>query len=458
VTINSFSSLLELATGLAQRQFTSVNLIEHYLKRIDQANDKLHAFVAVDRAGALHAARDADGRRATGSTLSVLDGLPIAVKDLFEIDGQVTTCGSEAWRDRRSGNTAAVVDKLRNHGMCILGKTHMVEYAFGLWGSNPLMGTPWNPWDLERHRIPGGSSSGSAVAVAAGLAPAAIGSDTGGSVRIPASLNGITGLKTTAGLISMCHALPLSSTLDTVGPMCRTVADSAWLTGALSGVDYSSQLTSGTDLSNVRIIALRQQDLSVDVQPDVWSAFLEAQRVLRSLGAQVIERDLPFDLTNLAARNGRLTAAEAWRIHGAYVEDPSIPIGRWVRARVVSGKLISVDQYVEDRADQLMQSAIWRQWLSDADALLTPTLPMVACALEDIDEHSTQLATFVRAANYLGACALSFPAGFSNDGLPISAQLIAKPFDEANVIRVGHAFQQRTDWHRHVPNVSVIVN
>ena len=452
MTITSFASLLELAAGLAQREFTSVELTEHYLERIERANDKLHAFVSVDDTGALRAARDADGRRAAGRTLGLLDGLPIAIKDLFEIDGQVTTCGSTAWRDRRSAGTAAVVEKLRDAGMCMLGKTHLVEFAFGLWGSNPLMGTPWNPWDLQQHRIPGGSSSGSAVAVAAGLAPAAIGSDTGGSVRIPSSLNGITGLKTTAGLISMHFALPLSRTLDTAGPMCRTVADAAQLTAALSESDYSEQLAADTDLSGLRIIVLRKQDFSVDVQPDVWLAFLEAQRVLRSLGAQLLERPLPFDLTDLAQRNGRLTAAEAWQIHGSYVEDPSLPIGPWVRKRVISGKSVSADQYQQDRADQLKQSAAWQQWLSDADALLTPTLPIVACALDDIDETATSLGTFVRPVNYLGACALSLPAGFSRDGLPIGVQLIGKPFGEAGLIRIGHAFQRTTDWHRKVPD------
>lgn len=464
-TIDSFASLAELAGSLARREFTSVELAEHYLERINSNNGRLHAFVSVDRDGALQAANDADRRRAVGRSLGVLDGLPVALKDLFEIEGQVTTCGSAAWRNRRSAGTAAVAERLCGAGMVLLGKTHMVEFAFGLWGSNPLMGTPWNPWDLKRHRIPGGSSSGAAVAVAAGLAPAAIGSDTGGSVRIPASLTGITGLKTTSGLISMHNALPLSRTLDTVGPMCRTVFDAAWLTSALTRDDArgakildTAALWDNADatalvknLSGVRIIALHERDFSTPVHADVSDVFHEARRVLQILGAQVDECAFPFDLADLARKNGRITAAEAWSVHREYIEDPSLEIGPAVRARVISGRSISDSEYETDRADQRRQSAIWRDWLSSADALLTPTLPIVACPLESIDEQSISLGTFVRAANYLGACALSIPAGFSADGLPIGVQLIAKPFDEAILVRVGQAIQRTTDWHRRTP-------
>ena len=203
--LNPMATLPELADGLAQGRWTSTDLVRFYLDRIERAEGKLHAFVIVDAQGALAAAALSDARRAAGQAIGALDGVPIAVKDLCDIEGQVTTGGSAAWRERRSTATADVVSRVLEQGMVVLGKTHMTEFAFGLWGTNPLMGTPWNPWDLTQHRVPGGSSSGSAVAVAAGLAPAAIGSDTGGSVRVPAALNGITGLKTTWGLVGLTH-------------------------------------------------------------------------------------------------------------------------------------------------------------------------------------------------------------------------------------------------------------
>lgn len=220
---------------LAYGDCSSAQLIHAYLERTDRLDPILHAFASVRHDRAMQEAAEADKRRAAGKARGPLDGLPIAIKDLCEIAGEVTTCGSQAWSQRRSVVTSAVVERLQAQGMVCLGKAHMVEFAFGTFGSNPLMGTPRNPWDDKVHRIPGGSSSGSGVAVAAGLAQAAIGSDTGGSIRIPASLLGITGLKPTASRISLEGVLPLSPTLDSVGPMTRSVDDVALLFSALLG-------------------------------------------------------------------------------------------------------------------------------------------------------------------------------------------------------------------------------
>jgi Asp-tRNA(Asn)/Glu-tRNA(Gln) amidotransferase A subunit family amidase len=204
--IDAFATLAELADALARETVGSGELTDHYLARIRLANRALNAFVQVDEDLARRHARAADERRASGLRLGPLDGVPVALKDLLEVEGFRTGVGSALWKERRSGATAAVVRNLLAAGMVPLGKTQMVEFAFGTWGANPHLGTPWNPWDLDVHRVPGGSSSGSGVAVAAGLAPAALGSDTGGSVRIPSALNGITGLKTSGGL--MDTALP----------------------------------------------------------------------------------------------------------------------------------------------------------------------------------------------------------------------------------------------------------
>ncbi len=459
IDVNPFSSLTDLASALAKRDVSALELADFYLARIDRGDGKLHAFATVEPELARALARASDARRAADLTLGPLDGLPIALKDLLEIEGRVTTVGSALWRERRSAETAACVERLLTAGLVILGKTNMVEFAFGGWGPNPVVGTPWNPWDLSTHRVPGGSSSGSGVAVAAGLAPAAIGSDTGGSVRIPASLNGITGLKTTTGLISLQGAFPLSNTLDTIGPMTRTVDDAALLTIAMAEPDRSAGLAryaADDRIAGKRIVVLPADQLPIAVDAGVSKAVEAARKVLQSLGAQITERRFPFDFGDLMRRNGQLIAAEAYSVHRAYIEDASLPIGPWVRSRMLSGKGITAADYIDALAHRRAACAAWLEWMRDVDALLTPTLPMGACRMEEVDETTTPLAAFTRAGNYLNACALSVPAGFTADGLPVGVQLVGKPFDEANVLAIGRAFQTATDWHRRVPDLSAL--
>ena len=457
-----FSSLTDLARALARGDLSATEIAEFYLARIERANPKLNAYVTVEAELARNLARASDARRAAGVPLGPLDGLPIALKDLLEIKGHVTTVGSALWRERRSEETAVVVERLLAAGMVILGKTQMVEFAFGGWGANPKLGTPWNPWDLSAHRVPGGSSSGSGVAVAAGLAPCAIGSDTGGSVRIPASLVGITGLKTTGGLISLRGAFPLSSTLDTIGPMTRTADDAALLTAAIAEPELSGRLArTAPDAARMRldgrqIVLLPAQQAPMAVDRAVGAAVDEARRVFESLGARVVERRFPFDIGDLMRRNGQLIAAEAYSVHRAYIEDAALPIGQWVRARMLSGKGIGAADYIDSLAHRRAACEAWIEWMHDADALLTPTLPIVACRVEEVDETATPLATFTRAGNYLNTCGLSLPAGFAPGGLPIGIQLLGKPFDEAKLLSIGHAFQRATDWHRRTPDLGAL--
>jgi len=463
VAIDPFSSLIELGRGLANGAFTALDLTCFYLDRIERLDSKLHAFVSVHSDQAIAAARASDERRMAHEALGPLDGLPIAVNDLCEIEGTITTFGSAAWAHRRSNCTADVVSKLRAAGMVILGKTHMVEFASGGWGTNTLMGTPWNPWDTRHHRIPGGSSSGSAVAVAAGLAPAAIGTDTGGSVRGPAALNGLTGLKCTAELISLRNSLPLSPTLDSIGPLCRTAADAALLTavladssGAACGLMAGSPGKNGPEieLGAARVVVLRELDFPIPVEPEVLEAFAQAQDVFRKLGVQFLGRPLPFPLTDIARRYSELIAAEAWQFHKEYIEDPALPIGPAVRARIIAGKDISDSQYEETLAHLKVTRAAWIDWMADVDALMAPTLPMVACQVEDVDERTAPLGAFTRPANYFGACAISLPAGLSSAGLPIGFQLMAKPFAEASLLGIAKAFQEQTRWHSQVPDLA----
>jgi aspartyl-tRNA(Asn)/glutamyl-tRNA(Gln) amidotransferase subunit A len=461
MSIDPFASLAELAATLARGEASALELAEAYLGRIRRLDPALNAYVHVDENLARRHARAADERRAGGLRLGPLDGVPVALKDLLEVEGFPTGVGSAPWKQRISTTTAAVVRHLLAAGMVPLGKTHMVEFAFGTWGTNPHLGTPWNPWDLATHRVPGGSSSGSGVAVAAGLAPAAIGSDTGGSVRIPAALNGITGLKTSGGLVSTEGAFPLSTTLDTIGPMTRSAADAALLAAAMLGDGASARAFAALaaaapadSLAGVRIAVLPADQYPIAVEPDVAAAIETAASVLRALGAEVTERRFPFDFDDLMRRNGQLTAAEAWSVHRAYAGDEHLPIGAGVRRRLLGGQAITAADYIDALAHRRAARQQWVDWTRPFDALLTPTVPMAACPVDAVDETVTPLASFTRAGNYLDACALSLPAGFSGAGLPVGAQLLGRPGTDAALLGIGIAFQRITDWHQRTPDLA----
>lgn len=462
-----YLSLTELSRRLAAGETSSRDIVTACLDRIAALDGHAHAFIEVYREDALDGARAADLERKAGLARGPLHGLPIALKDLLHIRDRVTTAGSKSWRGRVSTETATAVERLLAAGMIPLGKTHMVEFAFGGWGRNEPMGAPWNPWDTRTHRVAGGSSSGSAVAVAAGLAPAAIGSDTGGSIRIPAALCGLTGLKPTYGTISLAGVVPLATTLDSLGPLSRTVEDAALLTAAMAGpdprdpatltaprLDFAPELAVAPDARRLRITALPADQLPADTMPDVARALQHAIAVLREQGAQVDEVRVPIDFEDLMVRNGRIIAAEAWAFHRAYIEDPKLPIDPWVRKRTIGGKTISAADYIDELDRRKRAAAGFAEWMRGRDALLTPTLPITATAVEEVDEVATPLATFTRVANYLGICALSLPAGMSTDGLPVAVQLLAAPFAETMLIRAGRAFQHATEWHLQRPDLT----
>ena len=459
-----FHSLADLSGRLARGETTSRALVEACLARIDAVDGRLHAFVDVYRDDARALADAADLERRAGAARGPLHGLPVALKDLFEIAGRQTTAGSKSWLGRTSDYTATAVEKLVAAGMIPLGKTHMVEFAFGGWGTNPLMGAPWNPWDQATHRVAGGSSSGSAVAVAAGMVPAAIGSDTGGSVRIPASLCGLTGLKTTYGLVSLHGAVPLSTSLDTIGPLAHTAEDVALLTAALAGpdsadpptlaaprVDFGDALARAPDVRGLAIACLAPEQFPAYIDDEVVRARHEAVDVLRALGAQVADVRAPIDFDDIAARVGRLLACEAYAYHRAYIEDATLPIDPWVRRRTLGGKGVAAADYIGELAAMRRAQAAFAAWMRGYDALLTPTLPITALPVADVDEATAPLAAFTRAVNYLGGCALSLPAGFSAAGLPIGVQVVGAPYSEPMLVRIGRGFQDETDWHLRRP-------
>ncbi|HEY2862226.1 MAG TPA: amidase [Casimicrobiaceae bacterium] len=459
--------LTELSRRLDAGETSSREIVSACLDRIAVLDGRLHAFIEVYREAALDGAKAADLERKAGMVRGPLHGLPIALKDLLHVSGRVTTAGSKTWHGRVAKETATAVERLLAAGMIPLGKTHMVEFAFGGWGRNEPMGAPWNPWDTRTHRVAGGSSSGSAVAVAAGLAPAAIGSDTGGSIRIPSALCGLTGLKPTYGTISLAGVVPLATTLDSLGPLARTVEDAALLTAAMAGpdtrdaatlgvprLDFAAVLAGAPDVRRLRITALPAEQLPADTLPDVARALQQAIAVLREQGALVDEVRVPIDFEEVMVRNGRIIAAEAWALHREYIEDPKLPIDPWVRKRTIGGKATSAADYIDELSHRRRAAAAFADWMQGRDILLTPTLPITATPVDEVDEVATPLATFTRIANYLGICGVSLPAGMSADGLPVAVQLLGAPFAEAALVRAGRAFQQATEWHQMRPDLT----
>ncbi|MBN7756916.1 MULTISPECIES: amidase [Alphaproteobacteria] len=461
----SFASLADLSKALSEGSLTSSTITRHFLERIARHDKALGAFVHVDAERAMSMAEGLDKLRASGVVYGPLHGLPIAVKDLVDWQDETCTVGSAAWKDRRSTSDATVMRKLLAAGMIPIGRAAMVEFAFGGWGTNPICGTPRNPWDMQTHRIPGGSSSGSGVAVAAGLAPAAIGSDTGGSVRIPAALNGIVGLKPTYGRISLKGCFPLSSTLDSIGPMTRTVADAALLLDALCGPDASDPATrlapalkpgawQGLRTQGMRVAVMREEDFPIPLDAESQAAYDQAKEALISLGVTLVPADLPFAFNELTESNGRIIAAEAYAVHRDYIHDESVPIGPYVRQRVLAGANVSANDYIETLAGHRRMKAVYADFMKPFDALLTPTVPFPAIPVSEVDETAVPMAAYGRPANYVGACGLALPAGFTETGLPLSVQLMGAAFAEEPLLALGAALEQRISTTDRLPDLT----
>jgi len=461
----TWMGLGELGTMLQKGDVSSVELTRHFLDRIAKADATLHAFTQVYAEASLALAQAADHARASRLPMGPLAGLPVVLKDLLDIQGHVSTLGSKHFVNRQATQTSATVERLLQAGMIPLGKLHMTEFAFGGWGTNPLMGTPQNPWDLATHRVPGGSSSGTGVAIAAGFAPVGIGSDTGGSVRIPSAFNGLTGLKVTFGRISLHATGLLSWSLDTIGPMARHVHDCALMLDALAGPDPRDATTFAQPLEvfsraprAVKGMRLAMPD--ADQLPDfmdasVLASWQHAAQVFESLGAHVVPVRLPEGFFDLAAQTGRIIASEAHSLHRDYVDNPAVPLGPAVRQRIQTAASLKPGEYAQVLRTMHEQRRVFAQWFEAFDAMLLPTVASPAIALADVDEASPLPGYLTRPINYLGLCALSVPAGFAA-GLPLGLQLVGKPFDERSVLSLGQAFEACTDFHLRHPDLSTL--
>lgn len=466
-----WESIAQLADGLAAGRLNAVSLAQSLLDRIGAFDERLHAFIRVMPEHALAQARAADAARKGGATPGPLQGIPYAAKDLFDVQGVPTMAGTHLLANNVAKEDSTVVHKLASAGMVLLGKTHTVQFAYGAAGLNHDLGTPHNPWHAVPH-APGGSSSGSAVAVAAGLVPMALGTDTGGSVRVPAALCGIVGLKTTVGRISRAGVHPLSWTLDSVGPITRTVEDAALCFLAMQGTDARDASTAGiaphdvlrglkAGVKGLRI-AFGETVFFDDVDAEVEKAVRESGAVFRSLGASVESMAVPEAAAAWAEKHrGLLIPAEGCAVNRALLDEHLDELDPVIGPRMLTGRKLNAPDYCSllQRYAEFRKQIVWT--LRDVDALVVPTTMSPALPVATIDasdeaylDYNKRVHRNTGIGNILNLCAVSVPCGFTSAGLPIGLQVYAKPFQEDVALRVAHAYEQAMPWRNRHPDLA----
>jgi aspartyl-tRNA(Asn)/glutamyl-tRNA(Gln) amidotransferase subunit A len=463
-----WAPMTELARMIATKAVSPVEVVRAHLDRIAALDGSLRAFITVCGDAALETAKAAEGRLMAGGALGPLHGVPYALKDLYDTAGVRTTGGSRIFADRVPTSDATVVRRLAEAGAILLGKLNMVEFAYGPEGLNPHYGHARNPWDAAAHRMAGGSSSGSGVAVATGLAPGALGSDTGGPIRIPASLCGITGLKPTYGRVSRAGVLPLAWSMDHVGPMTRTVADSALMLGVLAGYDPADASTSVLPVPDYlaaltgKIHGLRVGVLGpyflAGATPAVRAAVEAAAQTLAAAGAIVDE--VKLERVSLAAAGSlAVVAAEALAYHAELLRTRAAEYDPEVARRLRLSAFVGGVHYVRAQQVRALVREEVDAALAHRDVLLAPATPIVAPTLDERQvalgdgpsDVRAALLRFTRPFNFSGHPACAVPCGFTEGGLPIGMQLVGRPFDEATVLRAADAFQRLTDFHTRRP-------
>ncbi len=461
-------TLTAALAALAAKQVSAVELTEHALGRARQTQPQLNAFISLEADAALAAARSADQARARGEAgQRPLLGVPLAHKDMYYRTGKVVTCGSQIRRQWTADTTATVLARLAEAGATSLGSLNLAEFAFSPTGHNVHFGDCCNPWDPAR--VTGGSSSGSAAAVASGVVFGALGSDTGGSIRLPAAFCGVSGIKPTWGRVSRAGAMPLSQTLDHVGPLARSVADCAHLLQAIAGPDPADPTAAaepvpdligalGGDIRGWRI-GLPQGYFDRDLDPAIAAALAAAGQAFGELGARVVPVQIPaIDALNAAAST--IMWAEAASAHHAWLIDRPEQYGAQVRLRLEHGAAITALQYL--RAMKLRAPALadfCARVFGACDLLLAPShsTPVPTRAETDLADRPEAgavlgaLTRLTRPFNYLGLPTVSLPAGFDRHGMPIGLQLVGRPWSEAALCTAGDAFQRVTDWHLRRP-------
>ena len=479
-------TLAELRTRLDNRELSAVEVTKAYQERIAATNPDINSFITICNETAIAEAKAADQALAAGEA-APLTGLPIAAKDIFNTTGLRTTCGSHILENYISPYDATVIARIKEQKAVIVGKLNMDEFAMGSSNETSAFGAVRNPWNLEY--VPGGSSGGSAACVAARQAAAALGTDTGGSVRQPAAFCSVVGLKPTYGRVSRYGVVAYASSLDQVGPITRDVRDCALLLQAIAGYDSADSTSVNTpvpdyqaglsgDLKGLRI-GLPQEYFIEGLDDDVRKAVDQAAATYRELGAEIVEVTLPhtsyavacFYLiataeasSNLARYDGvryGLRADNAENLIDMYMKSRAAGFGVEIKRRIMLGTYALSSGYYDAYylKAQKVRTLIRQDFLNafeKVDALLTPVAPTPAFALgaklnDPLQMYLSDIYTIP--VNLAGTCAMSLPCGFSTDGLPIGLQLIGKPFDEATILRTAHAFEQATEWHKQKPEL-----
>ena len=461
-------SIKEAAGLISAHKVKPSELVEAHIERINATDDKLNSFVTILSESALHSSFIAEKEIMNGNYRGPIHGIPIGLKDLYDTAGTITTVGSKIYRKRLPQEDATVVSKLKEAGAIVVGKLQMHEFALGATSINPHDGPARNPWDTER--ITGGSSGGSASSVAAGQCMASLGTDTGGSIRIPSALCGIVGLKPTFGRVSRKGVFPLSWTMDTVGPMTRTVEDAALMLNAMVSFDPSDPGSSPHETEDFTsklglgikglTIGVPQEYFYETTSPEVKEALNSAEKVFESLGAKVIPISIPV-LEHSLAISGTIMLTEAASVHERNLKDRPFDIGDDVRLRLTQGSLYSAVDYLKAQRGRHEFNNQIDKAMETVDILLAPTVGIGAPKIDDktvvlngVEYPALALMPrLTRPHNICGLPTISIPCGFTSSGLPIGMQLAGRAFEDSVVIQTANAYENATDWAKQIPPI-----
>jgi aspartyl-tRNA(Asn)/glutamyl-tRNA(Gln) amidotransferase subunit A len=461
----AYKSIAELAPLIESGELSPVDLVQSSLDRIAQLDPTLNAFLEVWEDSSLERARVAEEEISSGRYLGPLHGIPVGVKDLVDVAGTHTTGGSKILAENMATTDATVVTKLRQAGAIMIGKTNLAEFAFGTTGLNSHSGDVKNPWDNER--VTAGSSSGSAAAVASGMVPVALGSDTGGSIRMPAALCGIAGLKPTYGRVSRHGVLDLSWSMDHVGPMTRTTQDCAILMNALAGHDPSDPASSSEPVAdftadlNEGLAGLRvgvPSDYFFDelVDSEIVAALRTAIGLIASSGAEIIELPMPWVSKGRAINLG-VIIPEAISVHEKMLAEHADQYTPAVRSRIQAGFNIPAIDYVRAQRARQWFNHQMAESMKQVDVLITPSVPIQTPTIVECTPTpgnpggGSELPMFTGVFDVTGQPSHSIPCGFTDDGMPIGMMITGHPFDEKTVLRVAHEYEKITNFHQRPP-------
>ena len=463
-----YQSVAQLGELIRRKELSPVEVAEGFLARTEALEPRLNSYITLLREESLAAARQAEKEIQDGTYRGPFHGIPVGLKDLYNTGGIRTTSGSVIFKDYVPDADCTVAERFKAAGAYVIGKLNMTEFAYDPTGDNFHYGPARNPWNTEC--MTGGSSSGSGAAVASGQCPIAMGSDTGGSVRIPAALCGVVGHKPTYGLISRYGLTPLSWSLDHAGPLTRTVEDAALALNVLAGhdprdpasakvpvTDYTKALDG--NVRGIRVGVPKEYIWDV-VDPDVDGVVKKAIEQLEKLGATVQEVSIPH-LKMVPFVLAILLAADVAGAHGDLVRTRGSEIGPLVRMRMEMGLFLTGADYLKAQRVRSLLNREFRQALSQVDLLVTPTIAVPAPKYSDMDAKvggsvrhvRDALTRFTRLFNMSGLPTISVPCGFSSGGLPIGLQLAGRPFEDATVLKVAYAYEQATEWHKQRPPV-----